>query len=135
MTDFRNARLTRRHVLKSTGTFIGAAAVAGLLRSAGQTLAMLVVAVIAVLILPIPPGLLDFALAFNIAFSIVILIATLYITSPLDLSVFPGMLLIVTLIRLSLNVASTRMILLRGGEGEGAAGGGDDWSIIHWFSP
>jgi len=74
-------------------------------------MAGLVVAVIAVLVLPIPPGLLDFALAFNIAFSIVILIATLYITKPLDLSVFPGMLLIVTLIRLSLNVASTRLIL------------------------
>jgi flagellar biosynthesis protein FlhA len=74
-------------------------------------MAALVVAVIGVLVLPIPPSLLDFALAFNIAFSIVILIATLYITSPLDLSVFPGMLLIVTLIRLSLNVASTRLIL------------------------
>ncbi len=74
-------------------------------------MAVLVVGVIGVLVLPIPPHLLDFALAFNIAFSIVILIATLYITSPLDLSVFPGMLLIVTLIRLSLNVASTRLIL------------------------
>ncbi|MEE9442130.1 MAG: flagellar biosynthesis protein FlhA [candidate division Zixibacteria bacterium] len=80
-------------------------------------MAGLVVAVIAVLVLPIPPGLLDFALAFNIAFSIVIIIATLYVTSPLDLSVFPGMLLIVTLVRLSLNVASTRLIL-----GEGYAG-------------
>ncbi len=74
-------------------------------------MAVLVVGVIGVLVLPIPPRMLDFALAFNIAFSIVILIATLYITSPLDLSVFPGMLLIVTLIRLSLNVASTRLIL------------------------
>jgi flagellar biosynthesis protein FlhA len=74
-------------------------------------MAVLVIGIIAVLVLPIPPRLLDFALAFNIAFSIVILIATLYITSPLDLSVFPGMLLIVTLIRLSLNVASTRLIL------------------------
>lgn len=74
-------------------------------------MAALVVAIIGVLVLPIPPRLLDFALAFNIAFSIVIIIATLYITSPLDLSVFPGMLLIVTLIRLSLNVASTRLIL------------------------
>ena len=80
-------------------------------------MAALVIAVIGVLILPIPPGLLDFALAFNIAFSIVILIATLYITSPLDLSVFPGMLLIITLVRLSLNVASTRLVL-----GEGYAG-------------
>ncbi|MCK5126308.1 MAG: flagellar biosynthesis protein FlhA [candidate division Zixibacteria bacterium] len=80
-------------------------------------MAILVVAVIAVLVLPIPASFLDFALAFNIAFSIVILISTLYITSPLDLSVFPGMLLIITLIRLSLNVASTRLIL-----GEGYAG-------------
>ncbi len=74
-------------------------------------MAVLVIGIIGVLVLPIPPRLLDFALAFNIAFSIVILIATLYITSPLDLSVFPGMLLIVTLVRLSLNVASTRLIL------------------------
>lgn len=81
-------------------------------------MAVLVVAVICVLVLPIPPGLLDFALAFNIAFSMVILIATLYITNPLDLSVFPGMLLIVTLIRLSLNVASTRLILGSGYAGE-----------------
>jgi flagellar biosynthesis protein FlhA len=81
-------------------------------------MAVLVVAVICVLVLPIPPGMLDFALAFNIAFSMVILIATLYITNPLDLSVFPGMLLIVTLIRLSLNVASTRLILGSGYAGE-----------------
>lgn len=84
---------------------------------ADVAMAVLVMGVIAVLVLPIPPALLDFALAFNIAFSIVILIATLYITSPLDLSVFPGMLLIITLVRLSLNVASTRLIL-----GEGYAG-------------
>jgi len=81
-------------------------------------MAVLVMGIIGVLILPIPAGLLDFALAFNIAFSIVILIATLYITSPLDLSVFPGMLLIITLVRLSLNVASTRLILGTGYAGE-----------------
>ena len=81
-------------------------------------MAFLVMGIIAVLIIPIPAPLLDFALAFNIAFSIVILIATLYITSPLDLSVFPGMLLIITLVRLSLNVASTRLILGDGYAGE-----------------
>ncbi len=80
-------------------------------------MAGLVIAIIAVLVLPIPASLLDFALAFNIAFSIVILIATLYVTTPWDLSAFPGMLLIITLIRLALNVASTRLIL-----GEGYAG-------------
>jgi len=67
--------------------------------------------IIAVLIIPIPTILLDFALAFNITFSIVILLTTLYIKKPLELSVFPGMLLVVTLLRLSLNVASTRLIL------------------------
>ncbi|MDH3891266.1 MAG: flagellar biosynthesis protein FlhA [candidate division Zixibacteria bacterium] len=74
-------------------------------------LALAVVGIIAVLIIPIPTGLLDFALAFNITFSLVVLLTTLYITRPLDLSVFPSMLLIVTLMRLSLNVASTRLIL------------------------
>lgn len=74
-------------------------------------LALAVVGVIGVLVIPIPPALLDFALAFNITFSLVVLLTTLYITRPLELSVFPGMLLVVTLMRLSLNVASTRMIL------------------------
>ncbi len=69
------------------------------------------IGIIAVLIIPIPTILLDFALAFNITFSIVILLTTLYVNKPLELSVFPGMLLIVTLLRLSLNVASTRLIL------------------------
>ncbi|MDZ4724410.1 MAG: flagellar biosynthesis protein FlhA [candidate division Zixibacteria bacterium] len=74
-------------------------------------LAIAVIGIITVLIIPIPAALLDFALAFNITFSLVVLLTTLYITKPLDLSVFPGMLLILTLMRLALNVASTRMIL------------------------
>lgn len=81
-------------------------------------LAVAVIAIIGVLVIPIPAALLDFALAFNIAFSLVILLSTLYITRPLDLSVFPGMLLIVTLMRLALNVASTRLILGSGYAGE-----------------
>ncbi|MDD5425263.1 MAG: flagellar biosynthesis protein FlhA [candidate division Zixibacteria bacterium] len=82
-----------------------------LTRRSDIVLAFAVIGIIGVLIIPIPPALLDFALAFNITFSLVVLLSTLYITHPLDLSVFPGMLLIVTLLRLSLNVASTRMIL------------------------
>jgi flagellar biosynthesis protein FlhA len=81
-------------------------------------LAVGVVGIIGVLIIPLPPGFLDFALAFNITFSLVILLSTLYIRSPLDMSVFPGMLLIVTLMRLALNVASTRLILGTGYAGE-----------------
>ncbi|MFQ5454190.1 MAG: FHIPEP family type III secretion protein, partial [Candidatus Zixiibacteriota bacterium] len=81
-------------------------------------LALGVIAIICVLVIPIPTGLLDFALAFNITFSLVVLLTTLYISKPLDLSVFPGMLLIVTLMRLSLNVASTRLILGQAYAGE-----------------
>ncbi|UCD18696.1 MAG: flagellar biosynthesis protein FlhA [Candidatus Zixiibacteriota bacterium] len=81
-------------------------------------LAIGVIAIISVLVIPLPPGMLDFALAFNITFSLVVLLSTLYIKSPLDLSVFPGMLLIVTLMRLALNVASTRLILGTGYAGE-----------------
>lgn len=74
-------------------------------------LAVMIVFIIAILVLPLPPMLLDFLLAFNIALSLVVLLVTMYITRPLELSVFPGMLLILTLFRLSLNVASTRLIL------------------------
>lgn len=81
-------------------------------------LAVAVIAIVGVLVIPVPPGLLDFALAFNITFSLVIILSTLYIRRPLDLSVFPGMLLIVTLLRLALNVASTRLILGTGYAGE-----------------
>ncbi len=92
--------------------------IAQLIKRSDILLAVAVVAIVAVLIIPLPAGILDFALAFNITFSLVILLSTLYITRPLDLSVFPGMLLIVTLLRLSLNVASTRLILGQGYAGE-----------------
>jgi len=81
-------------------------------------LAVTVVAILGVLVLPIPSQFLDFLLAFNITLSLVVLLVTLYITRPLDLSVFPGMLLIITLFRLSLNVASTRLILGKAYAGE-----------------
>jgi len=81
-------------------------------------LAVMVVAILAILILPMPPQFLDFLLAFNITISMIILLVTMYITRPLDLSVFPGLLLIITLFRLSLNVASTRLILGKAYAGE-----------------
>ena len=87
-------------------------------RRSDIVLAFGVICIIAFLVIPLPPGLLDFALAFNITFSLVVLLTTLYITRPLDLSVFPGMLLIITLMRLSLNVASTRLILGQAYAGE-----------------
>ncbi len=81
-----------------------------------------VVAILVVMILPLPPFLLDILLSFNITFALVILLTCMYTIRPLDFSVFPSVLLVTTLFRLSLNVASTRLILLHGDEGTAAAG-------------
>lgn len=81
-----------------------------------------VVGIVVLMVLPLPPMLLDLLLAFNITFAIIILLVSMYILNPLDLSSFPSILLLATLFRLSLNVASTRIILLHGNEGTMAAG-------------
>ncbi len=81
-----------------------------------------VVAILVVMILPMPTPFLDLLLTFNITFGIIVLLTCMFTLKPLDFSVFPSLLLILTLFRLSLNVASTRLILLRGGEGPAAAG-------------
>jgi flagellar biosynthesis protein FlhA len=81
-----------------------------------------IVGILIAMIIPLPPFMLDFLLALNITLGIIILITTMYTEKPLEFSVFPSVLLMLTLFRLSLNVASTRLILLRGNEGEGAAG-------------
>jgi flagellar biosynthesis protein FlhA len=85
-------------------------------------IAVSVVAILGVMILPLPPFILDILLSFSISLALVILITSIYIKKPLDFSVFPSMLLITTLYRLSLNIASTRLVLLRGNEGIDAAG-------------
>ena len=81
-----------------------------------------IVAMLTILFLPIPPFLIDLGLAFSIALSALILMVALWIQRPLDFSAFPTVLLIATILRLALNVATTRLILSRGGEGEQAAG-------------
>jgi len=81
-----------------------------------------VVAILMVMIIPLPSFLLDFLLALNITFSIIIILMAMYTVKPLDFAVFPSVLLVATLFRLSLNVASTRLILLYGNEGGLAAG-------------
>ncbi len=78
--------------------------------------------ILMVMVIPIPAMLLDLFLAFNITLSLIILLVGMYILTPLDLSSFPSLLLLSTLFRLSLNVASTRIILLHGNEGTQAAG-------------
>ena len=85
-------------------------------------IAMAVVAILMVMIIPIPTFLLDLLLSLSLALSIIILLMSMYVLKPLQFSVFPSVLLIVTLLRLSLNVASTRLILLHGNEGTSAAG-------------
>jgi flagellar biosynthesis protein FlhA len=80
------------------------------------------VVILLVMIIPIPPVLLDMLLALNITSALMIMIITLYVQKSLEFSIFPTILLITTLFRLSLNVASTRLILLNGDAGEFAAG-------------
>ena len=85
-------------------------------------LALGVVVILIVLILPLPSWLLDFAMAISITFSVLILMTCLFIEKPLEFSAFPTVLLIATMIRLSLNLASTRLILSDGHTGPDAAG-------------
>ena len=81
-----------------------------------------IVFILTVLFLPLPPVLLDIGLAFSIAFSVLILMVALWIQRPLDFSAFPTILLIATLLRLSLNIATTRLVLTDGASGVTAAG-------------
>ncbi|MCB9515183.1 MAG: flagellar biosynthesis protein FlhA [Candidatus Krumholzibacteriia bacterium] len=76
------------------------------------------IGILAVMVLLLPPGLLDILLSFNITFAIIILMVTFYIRDPLNFSVFPTLLLFLTLFRLAINVASTRLILLNGYAGK-----------------
>lgn len=85
-------------------------------------MALGVIGVLVVMMIPLPTIILDLLLSFNITISIIILLMSMYVLKPLDFSVFPSVLLTATLLRLSLNVASTRLILLHGSEGTGAAG-------------
>lgn len=81
-------------------------------------LAIGLIFMLGLMIIPLPPIFLDFLLAINITLAILVLIVSLYIQSPLDISVFPGLLLVLTLFRLGLNISSTRLILIDGYAGE-----------------
>jgi flagellar biosynthesis protein FlhA len=83
---------------------------------------LLLIMVLSMMVLPIPPFLLDLLFTFNIALAMIVLLISLYTTRPLEFSVFPTVLLLTTLLRLSLNVASTRVVLLEGHTGTDAAG-------------
>ena len=89
-------------------------------RGAGAPIVML--AALAMVMLPLPPFLLDILFSFNIALSLVILLAVIYVMRPLEFAAFPTVVLMATLLRLALNIASTRVVLLHGHNGPGAAG-------------
>jgi flagellar biosynthesis protein FlhA len=93
-----------------------------LLKRGDIALAIGVMTILVVLILPLPPVLLDLLLAVSIILSVLILMTSLFIHAPLEFSSFPTILLIATMLRLALNLASTRLILARGHEGPSAAG-------------
>ena len=101
----------------------------GLRHGAGSTakrsdilFALAVIGIITVLVLPVPPVILDLLLSISITISVLILLTALFVSKPLDLSAFPTILLISTMLRLSLNIATTRLILSHGHEGDAAAG-------------
>jgi flagellar biosynthesis protein FlhA len=96
--------------------------IGSMLRRGDIALAIGVMAILVVLLLPLPATLLDMALAISIILSVLILMTALFIQAPLEFSAFPTVLLIATMLRLSLNLASTRLILSRGHEGTAAAG-------------
>ena len=91
-------------------------------------IALALVGTLGLLIVPLPPSMLDFLLACSIALSLVVFLVSFYVRDPMDFSVFPTLLLISTVFRLSLNISSTRLVLSNGNEGTAAAG-----SIIDTF--
>ncbi len=83
---------------------------------------LLLMAILAMLVVPLPPTLLDIAFTFNIALSMIVVMSSVYSRRPLEFGTFPTVLLLATLLRLALNIASTRVVLLEGHTGTGAAG-------------
>ena len=95
---------------------------AGTLLRSGLGAPVLLMLILAMMVVPLAPFALDLLFTFNIALAIVILLAVIYVMRPLEFSAFPTVLLVVTLLRLALNVASARVVLLHGHEGSHAAG-------------
>jgi flagellar biosynthesis protein FlhA len=104
---------------------VGSQLLTGIRRSGTSTevlMALGILTILAVLVVPLPPVLLDLLLACSVSLSILILVTALFIERPLDFNAFPTVLLIATMLRLALNLATTRLILSHGHEGAGAAG-------------
>ncbi|MBZ7986354.1 flagellar biosynthesis protein FlhA [Campylobacter sp. Cr9] len=104
---------------KSIGELV-APYLAPVLKFKSLTMVFLIVAILAIIIVPLPSGILDFCLALSIAISVLMILISMYIPKPTDLTTFPTLILVITLFRLSLNIATTRMILSKGHEGPAA---------------
>ena len=101
------------------------------LRSGRIGIPLVILSILAMIILPLPPLLLDILFTFNIAMAVLVLMVSVSSKSQLDFSLFPTVILITTLLRLTLNVASTRIVLLEGHNGTGAAGKVIE-SLVKW---
>src|SRR5476649_1933069 len=106
----------------STGFDLSPARIGALIRKSDLGLAIGIMAILVVLIVPLPTWLLDISLAFSLSFSILILMTAVFIQKPLEFSSFPTILLLTTMMWLALNLASTRLILGHGNEGTAASG-------------
>ena len=98
--------------------------------SRALTAPLLIVMILAMMVLPLPAFVLDIFFSFNIALAVIVLLTSFYTVKPLDFMVFPTVLLVSTMLRLSLNVASTRVVLTEGHTGPDAAG-----KVIESFFP
>ena len=108
-----------------TGARSPGRAAALILRQSDMVVAVMSVVIIAMMIIPLPPLLLDLLLILDMALALMILLVSLYTTEPLEFASFPTLLLLATLFRLALNISSTRLILLHGHAGAVIAAFGD----------
>src|ERR1700743_1236517 len=108
--------------IAKSGLDLSPAKVFDFIKKSDLGLAIGIMAILVVLILPLPTLLLDVALAFSLSFSILIVMTAVFIQKPLEFSSFPTILLLTTMMRLALNLASTRLILGHGNEGTAASG-------------
>src|SRR5262252_918918 len=101
---------------------MSASASASRIRPAHLIAPAAIMAVVLLMVVPLPPIVLDLLLSLDIGLAVVLLLTAIYVRQPVSFSVFPSLLLLLTLIRLSLNVEATRLVLLNGADGVEAAG-------------
>ena len=116
------ADITTATAAPASGFNLALAGIGDYIKRSDLGLALGIMAILVVLILPLPTWLLDISLAFSLSFAILILMTAVFIRKPLEFSSFPAILLITTMMRLALNLASTRLILSHGNEGTAASG-------------